>query len=85
MGCISSKESDPEAARATIVSNTSEPTAKDDNDEPNDEPVKKNLSRYLQQNHDAIFASNRKWIEARLEEDATFFVKLSSSQHPDYL
>ena len=81
MGCISSKESDPEAARAITLSNISEPTAKDDNDE----PVKKNLSRYLQQNHDAIFASNRKWIEARLEEDATFFVKLSSSQHPDYL
>jgi carbonic anhydrase len=81
MGCISSKESDPEAARAITLSNISEPTKKDDNDE----PVKKNLSRYLQQNHDAIFASNREWIKARLEEDATFFVKLSSSQHPDYL
>jgi carbonic anhydrase len=81
MGCTSSKESDPEAAHAITLPNISESTAKDGDEK----PAQKNLSRYLQQNHDAIFASNRKWIEARLEEDATFFVKLSSSQHPDYL
>ncbi|KAE9382045.1 carbonic anhydrase [Stipitochalara longipes BDJ] len=48
-------------------------------------PAANTLSRYLQQNHDAIFDSNKKWIAARLDENPQFFENLSSDQHPDYL
>ena len=48
-------------------------------------PAAKPLPRYLQQIHEAIFDSNKKWVAARLDDDSQFFEKLSSSQHPDYL
>jgi carbonic anhydrase len=43
------------------------------------------MSQYLQQNQDRIFANNREWVASKLAADPTFFEKLSSGQHPDYL
>jgi carbonic anhydrase len=79
--CIASKEA-PDSNAVVVVKQTGgQPMAKDSNQRPG----QNTLSRYLQQNHDMIFASNKKWIEARLADDPQFFEKLSSGQHPDYL
>lgn len=43
------------------------------------------MSLYLQQNQDRIFENNRNWVASKLAADSSFFEKLSSGQHPDYL
>jgi hypothetical protein len=45
----------------------------------------KELRKYLQQSHDKIFESNRKWAEEQKEKNPEFFEKLSQGQEPDYL
>ena len=79
--CIASKEAPSSNTPVVVTTKSSAAVAKDSNLKPG----QNTLSRYLKQNHDAIFASNRKLIEARLADDPQFFEKLSSSQHPDYL
>lgn len=81
--CISSKEpmATPDPVVLTVVKNT---TVRSDVDE-DMSAAKTKVSRYLKQSHDMIFANNRIWIESRLKDDPTFFDKLSSPQHPDYL
>ncbi len=79
--CIASKEAPSPNTPVVVTTESSTAVAKDTHLKPGQKP----LSRYLKQNHDSIFASNRKWIEARLAGDPQFFEKLSSGQHPDYL
>jgi carbonic anhydrase len=79
--CIASKEAPRSNAPVVITMKSGAAVAKDSNLKSG----QNTLSRYLQQNHDAIFASNRKWIDARLADDPQFFEKLSLGQHPDYL
>ncbi|KUJ07592.1 carbonic anhydrase family protein [Mollisia scopiformis] len=43
------------------------------------------VSHFLRQNQNRIFENNRAWVEAKLEEDPTFFERLSAGQEPDYL
>lgn len=45
----------------------------------------KELKKYLQQSHDKIFESNRKWAEEQKAKNPEFFEKLSAGQSPDYL
>ncbi|KAF2657106.1 carbonic anhydrase [Lophiostoma macrostomum CBS 122681] len=45
----------------------------------------KEIKRYLQQSHDKIFESNRKWAEEQKAKNPEFFEKLSAGQSPDYL
>jgi hypothetical protein len=45
----------------------------------------KELRKYLQQSHDKIFESNRKWAQEQKEKNPEFFEKLSQGQEPDYL
>ncbi|KAF2009146.1 beta class carbonic anhydrase [Aaosphaeria arxii CBS 175.79] len=45
----------------------------------------KELRKYLQQSHDKIFESNRKWAEEQRAKNPEFFEKLSAGQSPDYL
>ncbi len=39
----------------------------------------------MKKSYEAIFESNRKWIESKLAEDKDFFKTLSTTQTPDYL
>ncbi|KAE9367082.1 carbonic anhydrase family protein [Stipitochalara longipes BDJ] len=43
------------------------------------------MSKYLQENQSKIFANNKAWVASKLEVDPSFFEKLASGQHPDYL
>jgi len=79
--CITSKEAPSSNTPVVVTTTSGVAVAKYSNLNPGQNI----LSWYLKQSHDAIFASNRKWIEARLADDPQFFEKLSSSQHPDYL
>ena len=45
----------------------------------------KEIKKYLQQSHDKIFESNRKWAEEQKAKNPEFFNKLSAGQSPDYL
>jgi carbonic anhydrase len=45
----------------------------------------KGSRKYLRQNPNKIFESNRKWAERQRARDPNFFEKLSAGQHPDYL
>lgn len=49
------------------------------------ESEQKELRKYLQQSHDKIFESNRKWAEEQKEKNPDFFKQLSAGQAPDYL
>jgi carbonic anhydrase len=79
--CTASKEAPSSNAPVVVTTKSGAAVAKDSNLKPG----QNTLLRYLQQNHDSIFASNRKSIDARLADDPQFFEKLSSGQHPDYL
>lgn len=46
---------------------------------------KKEVRKYLQQTHDKIFESNRKWAEEQSAKNPKFFEELSKGQSPDYL
>ncbi|KAE8445767.1 hypothetical protein EG329_012825 [Mollisiaceae sp. DMI_Dod_QoI] len=43
------------------------------------------VSHFLREHHDRIFDNNKKWVASKVAEDPSFFEKLSSGQHPDYL
>ena len=43
------------------------------------------MSKYLQESHDRIFESNRKWAEQQRQKNPDFFEQLSAGQEPDYL
>lgn len=43
------------------------------------------VRKYLQQSHDRIFESNRKWAEEQKAKHPEFFANLSAGQSPDYL
>ncbi|KAF2114355.1 carbonic anhydrase [Lophiotrema nucula] len=43
------------------------------------------VQKYLQQSHDKIFESNRKWAEEQKAKNPEFFEKLSAGQSPEYL
>ncbi|KAF2738674.1 carbonic anhydrase [Polyplosphaeria fusca] len=45
----------------------------------------KETKKYLQQSHDKIFESNKKWAEEMKTKNPEFFDKLSEGQAPDYL
>jgi carbonic anhydrase len=45
----------------------------------------KPISQYLEQTHDKIFESNKKWVESKKIADPDFFKKLAAGQSPDYL
>jgi hypothetical protein len=45
----------------------------------------KEIRKYLQQSHDKIFESNRKWAEEQKAKNPEFFEKLSAGQSPEYL
>jgi hypothetical protein len=45
----------------------------------------KEIRKYLQQSHDKIFESNKKWAEEQKAKNPEFFEKLSAGQSPDYL
>jgi hypothetical protein len=45
----------------------------------------KEIKKYLQQTHDKIFESNRKWAEEQRAKNPEFFEKLDAGQSPDYL
>lgn len=45
----------------------------------------KEIRKYLQESHDKIFESNRKWAEEQRAKNPEFFDKLSAGQSPDYL
>ncbi|CAK7266330.1 Putative proteasome subunit alpha type-7 [Sporothrix epigloea] len=43
------------------------------------------VSKYLQQTHDSVFAKNKAWAAQKLGEDPAFFEKLAAGQEPEYL
>lgn len=43
------------------------------------------VRKYLQESHDRIFESNRKWAEEQKQKHPEFFQNLSAGQSPDYL
>lgn len=43
------------------------------------------IRKYLQQTHDKIFESNKKWAEEQRAKNPEFFEKLDAGQSPDYL
>ncbi|CAK7215229.1 Putative proteasome subunit alpha type-7 [Sporothrix curviconia] len=43
------------------------------------------VSKYLQQTHDSVFAKNKAWAAKKLGEDPSFFEKLAAGQEPEYL
>lgn len=43
------------------------------------------VSHFLRENHNRIFDKNREWVASKVAADPSFFEKLSSGQHPDYL
>ncbi|PSN68319.1 carbonic anhydrase [Corynespora cassiicola Philippines] len=43
------------------------------------------VRKYLQESHDRIFESNRKWAEEQKQKHPEFFKNLSAGQSPDYL
>lgn len=45
----------------------------------------KEVRKYLQQSHDRIFESNRKWASEQKAKHPEFFEKLAQGQSPDYL
>lgn len=46
---------------------------------------KQDMQKYLQQTHDKIFESNRKWAEEQKSKNPQFFDKLCEGQSPEYL
>ena len=50
-----------------------------------DQPSSGEVRKYLQQSHDKIFESNRKWAAEQKAKHPDFFTKLSAGQTPDYL
>ena len=47
--------------------------------------AEEDISRYLKQSHEGVFARNREWAAAQRERDPAFFDKLSAGQAPEYL
>jgi len=43
------------------------------------------VSHFLRENLNRIFDNNREWVASKVAGDPSFFEKLSSGQHPDYL
>lgn len=43
------------------------------------------VKKYLQQSHDRIFESNKKWAEEQKSKDPEFFKNLNAGQSPEYL
>ncbi|KAF2744888.1 carbonic anhydrase [Sporormia fimetaria CBS 119925] len=43
------------------------------------------VQKYLQQSHDKIFESNKKWAEEQKAKNPQFFDELQKGQSPDYL
>jgi carbonic anhydrase len=43
------------------------------------------MSQYLQQSHDRIFANNRAWAEQKSAKDPGYFAALAEGQAPEYL
>lgn len=54
-------------------------------DKPKTMAESKEIRKYLQESHDKIFESNRKWAAEQKEKQPDFFEKLSAGQSPDYL
>ena len=45
----------------------------------------KDISFYLQESQERLFANNREWAADKTAKDPQYFDKLASGQHPDYL
>ncbi|KAM4066241.1 carbonic anhydrase domain-containing protein [Hirsutella rhossiliensis] len=64
-----------------MASSTAPPASADDAPPPPPE----DLTRYLRQSHDRLFANNRAWAADKQQRDPGYFARLSAGQSPEYL